>query len=340
MADSVIGLVARAKGLSTRLLSRQTLEALADADDLDTLARNLSRHLPPLESVSVPVDIFALEDAVALTAYRHLETLAHWREHTDGVLDIHAASQDRHSLRALLRGAAAGAPPSSRLRGLLPTTSLPQPALTRLATASSPAAVVRELMLLDHPEARRLLPLVQASQVDLFTIDAALLVGFAERATNAAGRADQQARDFVQFSIDAGNVQHALLLAGESANDDAARVFVRGGRWLSERAFIAAAGAKGSERALTLLAAALASSPLASALPTLASEIAAVDRLLLVEMLRHLTRAARLDPLSTAPLLRVLVLIDAQSRNLRALAWGAQMRTPTHLRKLQLVTPS
>jgi vacuolar-type H+-ATPase subunit C/Vma6 len=340
MADSVIGLVARAKGLSTRLLSRQTLETLAEADDLDTFAHNLSRLVPELESVAVPVDVFALERAVAHTAHRHLETLARWRERAVGVLDIYAASQDRHSLRALLRGSAAGAPPSARLRGSLPTTSLPQPVLTRLATASSPADIVRELVLLDHPDARRLLPLVQASQVNLFAVDTALLVGFADRATRAAARADQRARDFVHILIDAGNVQNALLLAGESADVVAAHVFVRGGRWLSEQAFVAAAGAKQSERALTLLAAALAASPLASALPVVASEVAALERLLLVETLRHLTRAARLEPLSTAPLLRILILIEAQSRDLRALAWGAQMRTPPHLRTLQLVTPS
>jgi vacuolar-type H+-ATPase subunit C/Vma6 len=340
MAESVIGLVARSRGISTRLLSRQALETLAEADDVDAFARSLAQVAPHLASVATPVDVFALERAVAQTACRHLETLARWREHSVGVLDIYAARQDRHSLRALLRGTAEGAPPSVRLRRSLPTTSLPQPALTRLATAFSPADVVRELVRLDHPDARRLLPLVQASQVDLFVIDTALLVGFAERATQAAARADQQARELVHVLIDAGNVQNALLLAGEPADVVPAKMFVRGGRWLSEQAFVAAAGANQSERALTLLAATLAASPLASAIPVVASEVAALDRLLLVATLRYLTRGARLDPLSTAPLFRVLLLIDAQSRDLRALAWGAEMRTPAALRKLQLVTPS
>jgi hypothetical protein len=140
--------------------------------------------------------------------------------------------------------------------------------------------------------------------------------------------------------IDASNVQNALLLAGESADVVATDLFVRGGRWLSERVFIAAAGTNRSERALTLLAAALAASPLSPALRIVAGEASMLDRLFLVEMLRHVTRAARLDPLSTAPVLRVLLLIEAQSRDLRALAWGADMRTPPALRKLQLVTPS
>jgi vacuolar-type H+-ATPase subunit C/Vma6 len=376
MADALIGLVSRAKGLSTRLLSRQTLEGLADADDLDALARHLSRVAPQLESLVQPIDVFAIERAIGQTAHQHLRTLERWREQTGGVLDIHAARQDRLSLRALLRGAAEGAPPSARLRGLLSTESLPQPVLARLAQASSPADVVRELALLAHPDVPRLLPLVKASQTNLLAVDVALLAGLAERATHAAARADRQARDFVHALIDVGNVQNALLLAAGSsgpyrlreyqsprASDTdvpAARterpeliheghtrsdvipadVFVRGGRWLAESAFVAAAAADRREHALTVLAAALAASPLASALPAVASDVAALDRAFLVETLRHLTRAARLEPLSTAPLLRVLLLIEAQSRDLRELAWGAEMRTPPALRKQQLVTPS
>jgi vacuolar-type H+-ATPase subunit C/Vma6 len=339
MADAAIGLIARSRGIATRLLPRQTLEALADADDLDAFARSLARVVPQFASAATPVDVFAVEQVVAQVAYGHFETLARWRGRSAGVLDIYAASQDRHTLRALLRGAMSGAPPSARLRASRATESLPKPALTRLATASSPANVVRELVHLGHPDARRVLPLVQATQVDLFAVDTALLVGFAERATRAAAGADQQARDFVHVLIDAGNAENALLLAGEFAEVHAAHLFVRGGRWLSEQAFVSAAGATQPERALTLLAAALAASPLAAAVPIVAGEATALGRLLLVAMLRHLTRAARLDPLSTAPLFRVLLLIEAQSRDLRALAWGAQMRTPPFLRKRQLVTP-
>jgi V/A-type H+-transporting ATPase subunit C len=337
MVDSLIGLVARAKGLATRLLPRPALEALADADDLDVFARGLSSVAPQIGVVGMPVDVFTIEHAIGHTAQRYVDTLDRWREQAAGVLDIHAARQDRHTLRAMLRGAAAGAAPSARLGGSLPTTSLSQPALARLAVASSPADVVHELVLLGHPDARRLLPLVHVSQVDLFAVDVALLAGFAERATHTAARADQPARDFVHAQIDAGNVQSALWLATGAGDVTPAEVFVRGGRWLSEQAFITAAAVK-PERALMLLAAALAASPLWSALPAVAGD-AALDRLFLIAMLRHLTRAARLEPLSTAPVLRVLLLIDAQSRDLRALAWGAEMRTPATLRKQQLVTP-
>jgi vacuolar-type H+-ATPase subunit C/Vma6 len=347
MADSLIGLVSRAKGLSTRLLSRQTLEGLADADDLDAFARSLSRVAPQLESVAPPIDVFAIERAVGQTARRHLQTLNRWQEGrygapgaTIGVLDIYAARQDRQSLRALLRGAAEGAPPTARLRGLLSTSALPQAALTRLAHAASPADVVGELERLSHPDVPRLRMLVKTSPADLLAMDVALLAGLGERATHAAAAADRQARDFVHALIDVGNVQNALLLAAGSGDATPADLFVRGGRWLTERAFVAAASARQREHALTVLAAALAASPLASALPAVPSDVSALDRAFLVETLRHLTRAARREPLSTAPVLRVLLLIEAQGRDLRALAWGAEMRTPPTLRKQQLVTPS
>jgi vacuolar-type H+-ATPase subunit C/Vma6 len=257
-----------------------------------------------------------------------------------GVLDVFAARQDRRSLRALLRGAGEGAPPRVRLDGLLPTPSLPELALTELANQPSPAGVVRRLMQLGHPDSSRLLPLVQASQVDLLAVDVALLTGLAERATQAAIAVDETTRDFVRAAIDVGNAQNALLFAGGPRDGGPANVFVHGGRWLSGKDFAAVAAAGSRERALTLLAAALATSPLASSLPAVPADLVRFDRAFLTETLKQLTRAARRDPLSMAPLLRVLLLIEAQSCDLRTLAWGAVFGTPPLLRKQQLMTPA
>ena len=93
------------------------------------------------------------------------------------------------------------------------------------------------------------------------------------------------------------------------------------------------------QRALTMIAAELARSPLAAVLPVTAGDVGHLDRAVLVAALQWLTRTARLNPLSAAPLLRFLLLVEAQTRDLRALAWGAALRTPVLLRKQQLVTP-
>ena len=340
MATSEIALIVRACGLRTHLVSRETLETLAEADDLSGFARGLSRLGAAIGPVGEPSDVFAIERAIGRTANRHLRTLYRFQQRRRGVLDVFAALQDRRSLSALLRGAAQGASPETRLDGVLPTPLLPQRALLELAHQASPAAVVGQLMLLAHPDAQGLLHIVQQSQPDLLAVDTALLRGFAERATRIASGTDATLRDFVSAIIDVGNAQNALLVTSGPRDFEPAAIFVHGGRRLTASAFVSAASAGSQQSALDTIAAAFARSPLASSLPAVASDFAYVDRAFLTGALRLLARTALLDPLGTAPVLRVLLLIDAQCRDLRALAWGAVLGTPPPLRKQQLVTPS
>jgi V/A-type H+-transporting ATPase subunit C len=339
MPVSEIGLVARAKGLTQHLLPRETLETLAEADDFGAVVRGLSRLGRAIDPIGEPFDMFAVERAIGRRANRHLRTLYRWQERMTGVLDVFAAHQDRRSLRALLRGAWQGAPPEQRLEGLLPTSSLPQRALSQLAREASPADVARQLVLLGHPDARRLLPLVRTTRPDLLVLEQALLAGFAERARHAAARADETVREFVNMLVDAGNAQNAIMLAGDPRDVDPADVFVQGGRWLSLETFLPAA--RGSQQhASTTLATALARSPLGSWLPVVPGDVANLDRAFLAAMLKRLGHLSRIDPLSHAPLLRTLFLIEAQSRDLRTLAWGAVLGTPVSVRKRQMVTPA
>jgi vacuolar-type H+-ATPase subunit C/Vma6 len=340
MTSTEIGLVARAKGLASRLVPRQTLETLATAATLQAFVQDVLRLGTAIDAIGEPADVFSVERAIGQTASRHLWTLYRWQERTPGVLDLFAAHQDRRSLRALLRGAAAGAPSEARVRGLLPTPSLPQRALNELAHQPSPSAVVLQLVLLAHPDGSRLLPFVQTSQIDLLTIDVALLAGLADRARRVAVRADETLREFVRMMIDVGNAENAVLAAGEPGEINPSTLFVRGGRWLSFDTFLAVARAASPQQAATVLTAAMAHSPLALPLPVVAFDLARVDRAFGLAILEWLTRMSRVDPLSTGPLLRVLLLVEAQSRDLRALAWGAALDTPPSLRTQQLVTPA
>lgn len=338
MPVSEIGLVARAKGLAQHLLRRETLETLAEADDFGAFVRGLSHLGSAIDPIGEPFDMFAVERAMGRTANRHLRTLYRWQERMNGVLDVFAAHQDRRSLRALLRGAWQGAPPERRLEGLLPTSSLPQRALSQLARQASPADVAQQLVLIRHPDARRLLPLIRTTRPDLLVLEQALLAGFAERARRTAAQADETVREFVSLLIDAGNAQNAIVLAGDPRDVDPADVFVQGGRWLSLDRFVHAA--RGSqEHAMTTLATALARSPLASWLPVVPGDVAHLDRAFLAAMLKRLGHLSRIDPLSHAPLLQTLLLIEAQSRDVQTLSWGAALGAPVSLRKQQLVTP-
>ena len=340
MSPSEIGLIARARGLGSRLLSRAAIESLAEVDDLATFAHGLERLGGLGDPIGQPLDVFAVEAAIARTAHRHIETLRRWEQAPPGVLDVFAANQDRRSLRALLRGAAEGASSDARSDGLLPTPLLPRLALVELARQPSPAHVVGQLVRLAYPEAARLLPLVRSTRPDLFAIDRVLLEAFAQRATRAAARGDRLLRQFVAELIDVGNAQNALAIAGELRDADTADNFVEGGRWLSQPAFQNAVTSGSPQQALAQLTAALARSPIAASLPVVAPDTGLLDRMFLSSTLERLTRQARVDPLSSAPVLQVLLRIDAQSRDLRALAWGVTLDTPVSLRKQQLVTPS
>ena len=340
MAVSDIGLVARARGVSTHLVTRQTLESLAEAADLESFTHALARLGDALEPVRDPRDVFAAERAIRDTALRHLATLRRWQERIPGVLDVFFAFEDRRSLRALVRGAAEGTPTDTRLAGLLPTPTLPARALVRLARQSSPSEVVRHLVAVRHPDAQRLLPLVRTRRPDLLAVDVALMRGCAERATLVGAHDDDVVRAFVSSAIDVANAQNALLLAADHRDVEPADFFVRGGQWVSSSAFVAAASATSTEAALTLLAAGAARSPLAPWFPSVTGDADHLDRAFLVGTLAQLTRAVRLNPLGSAPVLRTALLVEAQSRDLRTLAWGAVLGTPAPLRTQHLLTPA
>lgn len=339
MAPPEIALVARAKALSRRLVPRDALERLAEASDLTAYARGLTRLGAALDPLGESPDLLAIERAVERTASRYVLTLQRWQARSPGVLDVFHADRERRSLRTLLRGAIQGASIEARIAGLLPTPSLPLRALTELAHEGSPAALVRQLTLFRHPDGVRLMPLVQSARPDLIAIEVALLEGYAERVTRAAATGDATLREFVAERIDLINAHNALLMAGGPSEIDAAGCFVKGGRWLTRPAFVSTATAESRPAGVAYLNTVLTRSPLAS-LVAVSIDVAAMDRLFLAATLKKLLRKSRMAPLGSAPLIRVLLRIEAQSHDLRALAWGARLNIPTLLRREQLVTPS
>lgn len=194
-------------------------------------------------------------------------------------------------------------------------------------------------MFLRHPHAARLLAFAESARPNLMAIEVALLEDYADHATRAAARGDEILRQLVHDRIDVINAQNALLMSGgprELGPDDG---FVGGGRWLTRRDFVSASAAESQDAARAHLRTALARTPLAPLLGAAVSGVAQMERTFLAETLKQLTRASRLAPLSSAPLLRVLIRIEAQSHDLRALAWAAFLDIPAPLRRQQLVTP-
>lgn len=330
-------LVARARGVATHLLPRPSLEALAEAPDLDAFARGLTRLGTAVAPLGEAPDTLAIQQAIRRTSAQHLETLSRWPQRVPGVLEIVRGDLDRRSLRALLRGAAEGAPADARVAGLIPTPRLPERLLTALARQPSPRAVVGLLTVLGDPDAAALAPLVAPTHPELFAIDAALLAGWAKRATAVAAREGSGVRDYVRLRIDLGNAQVALLLAG-SGVAETSRVFVEGGRWLSAPHFGAAASAPTPRAALERLRLACSGSWLGQVLAAPTADVAAIERVGVAQILADLRRDARLDPTSSASLLHTLMRIEVQAHDLRSLAWGAALGAPPAMRKAQLVT--
>ena len=339
MAVADVALTARARGVASHLLSRGALEELSAVPDLATLAHRLAITGVVPDTPAGPLDVFAVERAAAHAAETQLRILCGWQGGTTGALQVFLADVDRRSLRAVLRGAAQGAPRELRLRGLLPTPLLPSPVLTLLAALTSPQAVVHELLARRYPDAERLLPAAGQTASDLLAIEAALLDGFVRRAARASASTDRPLREFVVESIDVGNAINALLVAGDPRDADPGALFVAGGRWLTRDTFAAAVSTRARHLAAGVLAAACVRSPLAAILTEGSADVARIERVFLETTLLRLQRAARRDPLSTAPVLRVLLLIAVQIRDLRALAWGAALAVPPTARSRQLVTP-
>ncbi|MEZ5316747.1 MAG: V-type ATPase subunit [Vicinamibacterales bacterium] len=334
-----LALVVRAAGVRAHLLTRPALDALAAAPDPGALARALRAHGPDVDPIPDPPDAIAIDRAAGATTARHLRTLARWDGSRPGALDVFAADEDRRALRALLRGATQGAPAGERLAGLVPTRTLPARALDALARLPSPAAVAAELVLLGHPDAARLRPLVREARPDLLVLDVALLAGFVARAA-AAVRRDPVLATFVASLVDAVNAANALLIAagGGRASVDPAPLFAAGGRWLRREAFVAVAGASSIDAAASAVRVALAGTPLGGLVPVGAADPGDLHGRFLSLTAHRLTREARRDPLGTAALLGTLVRLAIQRRDLRTLAWGAALGVPPALRRRALVT--
>ena len=322
MSPDFSAAAARARGLTTHLFTRGELEALA-AHDVAQLARSpkLLVPLPPNP------DALDLERAVRLTARHHLRTLTRW-DGAGPVLAVFYAEQDRRSLRAMLRGALATAPAEERLAGLIPTPTLPERVLAELARQPTPAAVAAHLFAIGHPEAGRLGPLTAAAQPDLLALEVALMHGAAERSRREATWGDENLRLYVALRIDTANVEAAVLLA--TARDvDAERCFVEGGHAFTHEQFLSVVNAK---HAAARLREVLLHTPLVALVND-------PERAGFVLALSMQQRAARLAPLSSAPVLLFLLRLEAQERDLRGILRGAALGAPAAVVLTELVTP-
>jgi vacuolar-type H+-ATPase subunit C/Vma6 len=325
-------LVARVRGLTTRLLGRERLTALARSRDLLSLAAALeelgggawaSEHRGPSAE--------ELELMVRRMAASHLAIVALWSSDRITLLDPLYLDEDRRSVRALLRGAASGVPAEARLAGLVPTPALPERALEELANQRSIAAVCSLLAVWGHPFGAALLAPSRVPKLDLFRLELLMNTVYAERATAAAravSRGDGARKDmivFVRQVIDRENAWTAVQLAGHQSGARPDELFVAGGDRLSREVYLRSASAETRARALSILARAFSGTPYAR---VFAGAPEALEDAALAAELRSTIDAARRAPLGLAPVIAFFTRLRAEVRDLRFIIWRLASQAP------------
>jgi vacuolar-type H+-ATPase subunit C/Vma6 len=315
---------ARAKGLATRLLSPEAIAGLAGAGDL----RELSRALAGLGVLSEEVpDATApvLELALRRAAARELGLARRWLGPRADVVAVALEAEDRRSLRALVRGAAAGVHAEARLTGLMPTPTLPERLLRELAGRSSIRDQAALLVAAGHPAGPPLLAAAAPQEPDLFAVELAIARAFAERAIRGGRRGGKFLREYVGDLIDAENCRTALLLARRIGGEPPGSAFIAGGRRLTRERFERAASAGDPVSAARLIGEALGGGAEATLLLRHADAPTALEAALEEHETDRLVRAARLDPLGPAPVLLYLRRLRAQTVALGEVVWGLDL---------------
>lgn len=321
---------ARARGLGLHLLNRAAFEELIEAPELVALRLLLERYR--IADSSGPAEAAALELAIRRWAARLVGVLQRRLGDRAPRLRVLLEDEDRRSLRALVRGAAAAAPADQRLAGLIPTASLPERILRELAHQPDPRAVAVLLTSWRHPFGAPLLAVSAAAgaESDPYAIELALDRTWASRAVEGARRC-RRMRQFTAAAIDLRNARAALVLAAEPQDAPLETSFLPGGRRLDRDTFLGAARADGTAAAASRLAEALGSRTLGRVISRSVSDPGGLDDAILTWRIGSLARQVRLDPLGPEPVLHFLLRLRRQVVTLRRIVWAIALGAPGSL---------
>ena len=226
-------IVARTRGLSAHLLPEATLRAIEECATLRELVARLTEcsYLASDrgEAVMGPREI---ELACRRVAADRLAILERWALDDPELLLPFTLAEDVRSVRAIVRGAAAGVAADHRLVGLIPTRMLPLRALLHLASLDDIAEMRALLASWEHPLAVALDWRADRTHLDVLTIECRLLEQWARASLHAAGRigASRSIGAFVAQAIDLANATTTRILASQRAETSGSGLFVPGGR--------------------------------------------------------------------------------------------------------------
>jgi vacuolar-type H+-ATPase subunit C/Vma6 len=311
---------ARARGLASHLLGPERLQDLRQVVGLKDLLIRLEQagfHL----SLDVPLTPLLVEMGLRREAGRKLLLLARWCGRRREVLQIVFEEEDHRSLRALLRGAVASIPPEIRLEGLIPTAALPMRALEELARLADVRAIGALLASWNSPYAG-VIRKQDHRVTDLFQLELDLAREFLRRSLAAARRGDHFLQSYTRLVVDLENLRSALVLASERHEQTPDLCFMAGGERVTLSHYREAASSGGIPQAVRLLAPDFHDATLGSDLRRQLDSPAALEDSILALSMRQARSAARLLPLSSAPVLLYALSLRSELKYLQRLVWG------------------
>jgi len=305
----ITAVAARARGLCTTVVSGDALAAIDHASGAVELAAALVRA-----GLAAPTGIGDPDTIDRLARDRVASDLAILARRTDA-LAVLALDEDRRSLRAIVRGLAAGVSADRRLIGAVPTATLPASLLAALAGSPGVADLAAQLARRHHPFAGALAQArAPSAPIELLEIELAL----ARRFAGLPRPRDRALHTYVTQVIDVENTASALLLAARGADLELDRAFLPGGLRIDRDTF-ATAAAGPLDAARQRLADALVRTPLARAL--FAAAPAALEDAALAWQLATQLMLRRTEPLGLAPAVYLVLRRRDEARRLRRAAW-------------------
>lgn len=325
-----VDLIARARGLSGRLLTPEDLAGLAASVDLSQFATRLAAHRNRPAPESIP-SAAALEAAERRYAGARVRLLARWAGSRVGALAPLFEHEDVRSLRALVRGAVAHVPVAERLAGLIPTPGLPVRLLERAAACPAPAAIAALLSAVEHPYGAPLLAEATRQQPDLLAIEHLLMDTWAARARRVARRGGRAMRTFVGRQVDAANAATALLAVTQGLDRPVATMFIAGGARITHGAFKACAAAGSAAGADAALAPLVRHTPLVA----IVGGGSGVEERLRVGLAREQHAIALEDPGGPAAVIEYWLRLEHEIVAVRRILWALVAGAPATTRRLR-----
>jgi vacuolar-type H+-ATPase subunit C/Vma6 len=317
-----VDVVARARGLGTRLLTPAQKADIARSGDLRDLAARLAtaRSTAPPDLPSGPV---AMEAAERQRAGAQLRLLARWCGRRTRFLTALFEAEDCRSIRAAVRSSGTAAR-SDRLVGLIPTPALPDRALVQLAGAPDLSAVAGLLAAWGSPYAAAVLEQAGRQQPDLLALEHSLMETWAGRAQRSAGRAGRAMVLHVHRLVDLANSWSALLAATQGREGDPSGLFLDGGELVTRDAFMRAVTAPDAAAAAAALDEVVRHSPLEAVTSTVPAANDRVQRALMQEQ----QDLARREPLGLSPVITFWLRLHAEVEAVQRVIWSLALGAP------------